>query len=142
MSPWRTPRCKGKYWVVMPPFITHDFWLFNNASTQETKFLPKPKFFKTTRINLLSSESSTVLMSVVTKCPPVLLRSYILTISDINIPPSPINLFLIYAVCCVEIELERTLITFWEHLIKKHKTYLINRSPIFNVSFVFIIFLC
>ena len=47
-------------------------------------------------------------MSIVTKNPPILLRSHILTISDINLPPSPINLFLIYAVCCVEIKLERT----------------------------------
>ena len=47
-------------------------------------------------------------MSIVTKYPPILLRSHILTISEINLPPSPINLFLIYAVCCVEIKLERT----------------------------------
>ena len=47
-------------------------------------------------------------MSIVTKNPPILLRSHILTISDINLPPSPINLFLIYAVCYVENKLERT----------------------------------
>ena len=47
-------------------------------------------------------------MSIVTKNPPILLRSHILTISDINLPPSPINLFLIYAVCYVETKLERT----------------------------------
>ena len=47
-------------------------------------------------------------MSIVTKNPPVLLQPHILTISDINVPPSPINLFLIYAVCCVEIKLDRT----------------------------------
>ena len=46
-------------------------------------------------------------MSIVTKSPPILLRSHILTISDINLPPSPINLFLIHAVCCVEVKLER-----------------------------------
>ena len=92
----------------MPPFITQDSWLFNNASTQETKFLPKPNFFKTVRMNLWSSESNAFSMSIVTKNPPILLRSHILTISDINLPPSPINLFLIYAVCCVEIKLERT----------------------------------
>ena len=47
-------------------------------------------------------------MSIATKNPPTLLRSRILTISDINLPPSPINLFLIYAVSCVETKLERT----------------------------------
>ena len=46
-------------------------------------------------------------MSIVTTNPPVLLQSYILTISVTNLPPSPINLFLINAVCCVEIKLER-----------------------------------
>ena len=59
-------------------------------------------------MNLWSSESNTFSMSIVTKNPPILLGSHILTISDINLPPSPINLFLIYAVCCVEIKLERT----------------------------------
>ena len=52
-------------------------------------------------------------MSIVTKNPPILLRSLILTISDINLPP-PINLFLIYAVCCVEIKLERTFFSLSE----------------------------
>ena len=51
-SSWRAPPCKGKYQVVMSPFVTQDSWLFNNASTQETNFLPKPGFFKTTRMNL------------------------------------------------------------------------------------------
>ena len=44
-SLWRAPRCKGKYRVVMTPFISQDSWLFNNVSTQETRFLPKPIFF-------------------------------------------------------------------------------------------------
>ena len=47
-SPWCAPRCKGKYWFVIPPFITHDSWLFNNASIQETKFLPKLNFLNAT----------------------------------------------------------------------------------------------
>ena len=51
-SPWHAPRCKGKYWVVIHPFVTQDSWLFNNASTQETKFLPKPNVFKTAWMNL------------------------------------------------------------------------------------------
>ena len=46
-------------------------------------------------------------MSIVTKNPPILLQSHILTISGINLPPSLIDLFLIYAVCCIEIQLER-----------------------------------
>ena len=53
-------------------------------------------------------------MSIVTKYPPILSRSHILTISDINLPPSPINLFLIYAVCCVEIKLERAFFSLSE----------------------------
>ena len=106
--PWQAPRCKGKYRVVMPPFITQDSWLFSNASTQETRFLLKPNFFKTARTNLWSSESNAFSISIVTKNPPILLRSQTLTISDINLPSSPINLFLICAVCCVEIKLERT----------------------------------
>ena len=53
-------------------------------------------------------------MSIVTKYPPILSRSHILTISDINLPSSPINLCLIYAVCCVEIKLERTFFSLSE----------------------------
>ena len=45
-SPWCAPLCKGKYRVLMPSFTTHDSWLFNNALTQETKFLLKPIFLK------------------------------------------------------------------------------------------------
>ena len=39
------------------------------------------------------------LMSIVTKYPPILLRSHIPSVSDINLPLSQINLLLIYAVC-------------------------------------------
>ena len=96
------------------PFITQDFWLFNNASNQETKFLPKPNFFKTARMNLWPSEANAFSLSIVTKNPPILLQSHIFSISVINLPPSLINLFLIYAVCCVEIKLERTFFSLSE----------------------------
>ena len=138
-SPWHAPCCKGKYLVVMPPFITHDSWLCNNASTQETKFLPKPNFFNMARMNLWSSESNTFSMSIVTKYPPILLQSHISTISDINLPPSPINLFLMCVVCYVEIKLERTFFNLseWAFEIILVVTF---GLPIFNVSFVSIFF--
>ena len=47
-------------------------------------------------------------MSIVSKYPPILLQSHTLTISDIKLQPSTKNLFLIYAVRCVEIKLKRT----------------------------------
>ena len=62
-------------------------------------------------------------MSIVTKNPSILLRSHILTISDINLPPSPINLFLIYAVCCVEIKLERTFFNLSERAFEMMSTF-------------------
>ena len=68
----------------------------------------KTNFFKTVRMNLLSSELNAFSMSIVTKYPPILLRSDILIISDFYLSPSPINLVFIYAVCCVKITLERT----------------------------------
>ena len=80
-------------------------------------------------------------MSIVTKNPSILLRSHILTISDINLPPSPINLFLIYAVCYVEIKLERTFFnlserafeiilvsTFNKEMGRQFLIYLLSRS--------------
>ena len=62
----------------------------------------------------MSSESNAFSMSVVTKNSPILLRTHIITISNVNLPPSPINLFLIYAVSCVEIKLERIFVNLSE----------------------------
>ena len=69
-------------------------------------------------MNLCSSESNTFSVSIVTKYLPILLQSHISTISDINLPPSPINLFLIFAVCCVETELERIFFSLSERAFK------------------------
>ena len=43
-SPWRAPYSKLKYWVVVPPFITHESWSFNKISVHVINFLPNPKF--------------------------------------------------------------------------------------------------
>ena len=60
-------------------------------------------------MNLWSSESNAFSMSILTKNPPILLRSPILTY---HLPP--INLFLIYAVFCIEIKLEKTFFNLFE----------------------------
>ena len=52
--------------------------------------------FNTGKMNLWSSELNAFLMSIVTKYPPILLRTHISTISYINLPPSPINLSIYY----------------------------------------------
>ena len=53
-------------------------------------------------------------MSILMKYTPTLLRSHISTMSDINLPPSQINLLLIYEACCVEIKLEKTFFSLFE----------------------------
>ena len=35
-----------KYFVVKPPFITHDYYLYKNILIQSMKFSPNPIFFK------------------------------------------------------------------------------------------------
>ena len=78
-------------------------------------------------MNFWSSEWNAFSMFVVTKHPPILLRYQISTISDINLPPSPINLFLIYAVYYVEVKLERA---FLKELLKPCPWMLILVSEI------------
>ena len=55
-------------------------------------------------------------MSVVTEKPSNFFNPAISIISDINLPLSPICLFLTYAVCCVEIKSGRTFLSFSERL--------------------------
>ena len=79
---------------------------------------PRTESFYQNQILLIrqgwSCESNVFSMSIVTKYPPILLRSHISIISDINLP-SPINLFLVYAVCCFEIKIDRTFFSFWNY---------------------------
>ena len=55
-------------------------------------------------------------MSIVTKSSPILLRSHTLTISDINMLPTPMNLFLIYVIYRVEFKQDRTLFNLSERV--------------------------
>ena len=87
-------------------------------------------------------------MSIVTNYLPTLLRSHITTISDVNLPPSSVNLFLICAVYCVEIELEKTffslserafeiilLPTFNKEMISQFLMYLLSLSYFLLIKF-------
>ena len=56
-SPWRAPFSKLKYWVVKPPFIMHDYCLFNKTFIQCMKFSPKPNCFKALNRKSWSNES-------------------------------------------------------------------------------------
>ena len=57
---------------------------------------------------LWSNESNAISMYIVTRKPSNLFNLVISIISDINLPPSTICLFLTYVVCCVEIKSGRT----------------------------------
>ena len=91
-------------------------------------FYQNQMFLKTTRINLWSSKSNAFSMFIVTKYSPILLQSHIWTISGINLPPSPINLLLIYAVCCVEIKLERKIFNFSERAFEERNNKEMSRQ--------------
>ena len=93
--------------------------------------------FNMARMNLWTSESNAFSMSTETKGPPILLQLHISTMSDINLPPSLMNLYLIYAVCCVETKLDRTIFSLSERVFEIilvstfGATLVSNGSPIF-----------
>ena len=41
-SPWCAPLSNLKYFVVIPPFMMHDSWLFNRVFIDLMKVLPNP----------------------------------------------------------------------------------------------------
>ena len=45
-SPWCVPLSNLKYFVVNPPFMMHDSWLFNRVFTLLMNVLPNPYLFK------------------------------------------------------------------------------------------------
>ena len=45
-SPWRVPLSNLKYFVVIPPFMMHDSWLFNRFVIHLMNVLPNPYLFK------------------------------------------------------------------------------------------------
>ena len=45
-SPWQVSLSKLKYWVVVPPFMTHDCWSFNKISIQVIIFFENQNFLR------------------------------------------------------------------------------------------------
>ena len=45
-SPWRVPFSNLKYFVVRPPMMMHDSWLFNSGCIHLMNILPNPYLFK------------------------------------------------------------------------------------------------
>ena len=45
-SPWRVPLSNLKHFVVIPPFMVHDSWLFNRVFIHLMNVLLNPYLFK------------------------------------------------------------------------------------------------
>ena len=76
------------------------------------------KMNKIFRHRMNTGSDRVLLAFIVTNYLRILLQSHISHILDINLPSSPLNLFLIYATCFVEIKLERQFLAFWKKLLK------------------------
>ena len=100
------PLPSQKCFVVVPPLITHDSWSLS--------FLSKSYFYSAKIRKLWFSESNAFSMTIVTRKPSNFPNLAISIRSDINISLSPICLFLICALCCVEIRSGRTILSFSE----------------------------
>ena len=124
-SPWRAPLFSLKYFVVVPPLMTHDSWFFKMISIHEIKFWPNPNLFKTEIKNLWSNESKAFSRSIFTKKSSIYWVLAISIISDTNLPLSPMFLLWTYAVCCADIRHGKIflrvlwIIFSYQHLTKK-----------------------
>ena len=80
---------------------------------QLTKLLPKPNLFHTEMIKIWYNESKAFSISIVIENSSLLKMLVISVMSAINLPLSPVNLFLPYTtcVCCNEIKLGRTFLS-------------------------------
>ena len=66
---WRVPFCNLKYFVVNPPFMMHDSWLFSRGFTHLMNILPNPYLFKAKIKNWWLTESKAFWMSIVINMP-------------------------------------------------------------------------
>ena len=78
------------------------------------KSLPKPYFSRVKTKKSRSNESNASSISIATKKPSNFFILAISITSDINLPLSPICLFLTYAVCCEDIKSGKTFFSFSE----------------------------
>ena len=103
-SPWRAPLLSEKYFLVVSPLITHDSWSLGKVYTLQIKSLQKPYFSSMEIRKLWSNESNAFWMSLTTRKPSNFFTLSIFVTSDINLPLSPMRLFLTYAVCSGKIK--------------------------------------
>ena len=103
-SPWRAPLLSEKYFLVVSPLITHDSWSLGKVYTHKIKSLQKPYFSSVEIRKLWSNESNAFWMSITTRKPSNFFTLSIFVTSDINLPLSPMRLFLTYAVCSGKIK--------------------------------------
>ena len=110
-SHWRAPLPSIKYFVVLRPLMTHDFWSFSKILTHKIKFSPKPYFPKVEIRKLWSHESKAFSMPFITE-KLMFLILVISIMSDIKLPLFPICLFFTYVVCYEEIKSGTTSFSF------------------------------
>ena len=65
-SPWRVSLSNLKYFVVIPPFLMHDSWLFCRAFIHLMNFLLNPYLFKVKVKNWWLTQSKSFWISTVT----------------------------------------------------------------------------
>ena len=100
-SPSRAPFSNLKYFVVFPPLMIQDSWLFKVVLIQVTKSVPNSKniiFWRIYNKKQWLTESSTFSISTVTRKPSSSSEFDIFKKSEMTLPLSLINLFSIYAV--------------------------------------------
>ena len=80
---------------IILSFITHESSSFNKISIHVITFLPNPNFLKTKLRKSWSREPKAFSISIVTRNPSIFNQSLISIKSEINLPLSPIDLFLL-----------------------------------------------
>ena len=92
-SSWRAPWTRLKYDIVNPALIIQDSWLLSSIVTHLIKSWLNPNFLRQASKKEWLKESNAFSMSTVTIYSLKFKTLLISNISDISLPPSPMNLF-------------------------------------------------
>ena len=84
--PYHAPFSSLKYFVVIPPFVTHDSCSFKNIFIQSIKVLQNPNISRALIRKDWSSESKAFSMSIFSKCSFTFMFLVILSKSEISLP--------------------------------------------------------
>ena len=122
-SPSRAPLSNLKYFVVFPPLMIQDSWLFKVVLIQVTKSVPNSNFWRIYNKKQWLTESSTFSISTVTRKPSSASEFDIFKKSEMTLPLSLINLFLIYAVWFEGIRKGNTLFILVERILLRTLIY-------------------